>query len=135
MAFGLRYTLLRRGAEVPPDTLFAPGESARLRIEADHSGYLYVLAGKHALFAGSVLANQPVLIETKERTVHLILLPQPDSGTLSTLVDRTRQQFAGGNQRVEVLAAQRRGDPSVAVRNASPPPQAGVLTDVSISSR
>jgi hypothetical protein len=94
-ALGLRYTVFRSGAEVPPNTPFLRGESARLRIEADRSGYLYVLAGKRALFAGSVLANQPVMIDTKARALHLLLLPQPDSGPLSTLISRARQQSAG----------------------------------------
>lgn len=135
LAFGLHYTLLRGGEEVPPDTPFSRGESAGLRIEADQSGYLYVLTGKRALFAGSVLANQAVVIETRPGLLHLVLLPGPDSGPVSTLVSRTQQQFAGANQRVENLAGQTRGDQSVFVQNSSPPPQAGVLTDVSISSR
>lgn len=96
-AFGLHYTLLRRGTggqdtEVPPDTLLSRGESARLRIEADQSGYLYALSGKRLLFAGPVVPAQPVLIETEPGLLHLVLLPQPDSGPLSTLVSRTRQQ-------------------------------------------
>ncbi len=96
-AFGLHYTLLRRGAggqdtEVPPDTLLSRGESARLRVEADRNGYLYALSGKRLLFAGPVVAGQPVLIETGPGLLHLVLLPQPDSGPLSTLVSRTRQQ-------------------------------------------
>jgi hypothetical protein len=133
--FGLRYTLIRNGAEVPPDTTFSPGEPARLRVEADEGGYLYVLAGKRALFAGSVPANRPVLIDTKERVLHLVLLPEPDSGPLSTLVSRTRQQFSGVNLRVQGQTEQRSGDQSVSVQNSSPPPQTGVLADVSINSR
>jgi hypothetical protein len=134
-AFGLHYTLLRGGEEVPPDTPFSRHESAGLRIEADRSGYLYVLAGKRILFEGSVQANQPVVVDTRPGLLHLILLPDPDSGPVSTLVSRTQQQFAGANQRVENLASQTRGDQSVFVQNSSPPPQAGVLTDVSINSR
>jgi hypothetical protein len=134
-AFGLRYTLLRGGEEVPPDTPFSRGESAGLRIEADRSGYLYVVAGKRALFAGPILANRPVLIETKPGILHLVLLPEPDSGPLSTLVGRTQRQFAGANQRVENLAVQTRGDQSVSIQNSSPPPQSGVLADVSINAR
>jgi len=134
-AFGLHYTLLRGGEEVPPDTPFSRHESAGLRIEADRSGYLYVLAGKRILFEGSVPANQPVVVETRPGLLHLILLPDPDSGPVSTLVSRTQQQFAGANQRIENLAGQTRGDQSVFVQNSSPPPQAGVLTEVSINSR
>ena len=134
-AFGLRYTLFRRGAEVPPDTAFSPAESARVRIEADQGGYLYVLVGKRALFAGSVLANQPVVVEAKPGVLHLVLFPEPDSGSLSTLVSRTRQQFSGANLQVQSQTAQRRGDQSVSVQNSSPPPQTGVLADVSINAR
>jgi hypothetical protein len=95
--FGLRYTLLRRGegdqdVEVPPDTGFRRHESVHLRIEAAQGGYLYVLAGKRPLFAGAVVANQPVLIATRPGVLQAVLLPQPDSGPLSTLVSRARQQ-------------------------------------------
>jgi hypothetical protein len=94
---GLRYTLLRRGAEdkdteVPPDTPFSRGESARLRIDADRAGYLYVLAGKDTLFSGPIAAGQPVVVETEPGVLHLLLLPEADSGPLSTLVSRTRNR-------------------------------------------
>jgi hypothetical protein len=123
---GLRYTLLRRGdgdrdVEVPPDTLFAARESARLRIEAAQSGYLYVLAGKRALFAGPVVANQPVVIVTRPGVLNAVLLPQPDSGPLSTLVSRARQQL-------EAVRFQR----SDASRLGQPAP---ILTEISIKSR
>ncbi len=94
---GLRFTLLRPGAdakdaEVPPDTSFSRGESARLRIDADRAGYLYVLAGEHALFTGFIAPGQPVVVETEPGVLQLVLLPEPDSGPLSTLVSRTRNR-------------------------------------------
>ena len=97
---GLRYTLLRRGEggkdfEVPPDTRFRGHESVRLRIEPGQGGYLYVLAGKRALYAGPVVANQPVLIVTRPGVLQAVLLAQPDSGPLSTLLSRARQQLEG----------------------------------------
>ncbi len=97
---GLRYTFLRRGEgdkdfEVPPDTRFRGHESVRLRIEPGQGGYLYVLAGKRALYAGPVAANQPVLIVTRPGVLQAVLLPQADSGPLSTLVSRAQQQLEG----------------------------------------
>jgi len=104
---GLRYTLLRRGAddkdtEVPPDTPFSRGESARLRIDADRAGYLYVLAGNHALFSGPIAAGQPVVVETEPGVLHLLLLPEADSGPLSTLVSRMRNRADGAAIIVDV---------------------------------
>lgn len=101
--FGLRYTLLRRGegdkdVEVPPDTVFGRHESVHLRIEPAQSGYLYVLAGKQALYAGAVTANQPVLIVTRPGVLDAVFMPQPDSGPLSTVVSRARQQQLEGDR-------------------------------------
>jgi hypothetical protein len=90
-AFGLRYTVLRRDVEVPPDTAFSRGELARLRIEAGRDGYLYVLAGKRPLYTGPVHAGQFVFLETKPGVLHAILVPGPDPGSLSTLFRRTRR--------------------------------------------
>ncbi len=118
-AFGLRYTLLRRGdgdkdVEVPPETDFGRSESVRLRIEAGQSGYLYVLAGKRALFAGPVVANQPVLIVTRPGVLNAVLLPQPDSGPLSTLATRARKD---------------------GIRLGQPGQPAPILAEISIKSR
>jgi hypothetical protein len=139
-AFGLRYTLFRRGAdnkdaEVPPDTPFARKESARVRIEADQSGYLYVLAGKQPLFTGLIAAGQPVFVETRPGVLHLVLLPNPDSGPLSTLVTRTRQQLAGANVQMQKQADLRQVDQSVVVQNSSPPPQNGIVADIPINAQ
>lgn len=98
----LRYALIRRApgaeqAEVPADTVFAPGESPRLRIEPSLNGYLYVLAGDRALFSGAVTANSPLLVDVAPGTLDLILLSAPDPGPLATLLSRTRQQLAAAN--------------------------------------
>jgi hypothetical protein len=135
-AFGLRYTLIRRGfgnadMEVPADTPLSPGERAHLRIDAYQNGYLYIFSGERALFTGPALRGQPVSIEATPGTLHLILLPEPDSGPLSTLVSRTRRQLAGTSLRVE-KKADARGDQSVSVVSPAP---AAILTDISIASR
>jgi len=135
-AFGLRYTLIRRGfgnadMEVPADTPLSPGERAHLRIDAYQNGYLYIFSGERALFTGPALRGQPVSIEATPGTLHLILLPEPDSGPLSNLVSRTRRQLAGTSLRVE-KKADARGDQSVSVVSPAP---AAILTDISIASR
>lgn len=129
-AFGLRYTLLRRDpgdkdVEVPPDTFFRRHESVHVRIEPEQSGYLYVLNGKRALFAGPVVANQPVLIVTRPGVLQAVLLPQPDSGPLSTLVSRARQQ------QMEAARFQRSDGTHLGV----PAEPAPIVAEISIKSR
>jgi hypothetical protein len=130
---GLRYTLLRRGeddkdVEVPPDTTFRRHESVHLRIEAGQSGYLYVLAGTRALFAGPVVANQPVLIVTRPGVLEAVVLPQPDSGPLSTLVSRARQLQLEG-------ARFQRSDGTHLGSGSGPDQPAPILAEISIKSR
>lgn len=129
---GLRYTLLRRGegdkdVEVPSDTPFGRHESLRLRIEPEQGGYLYVLAGKRALYAGPVVANQPVLIVTRPGVLQAVLLPQPDSGPLSTLVSRARQRQQEG------IRFQR--PDGTHLGSAQPGQPAPILIEISIKSR
>ena len=106
-----------------------------MRIEADQGGYLYVLAGKQPLFTGPIAVGQPVFVETRPGVLHLILLPGPDSGSLSTLVTRTRRQLAGASVQMQKQADTRQVDQSVVVQNASPPPQSGILADIPINAR
>ncbi len=128
---GLRYTLLRRGegdkdVEVPPDTSFRGHESVRLRIEPGQGGYLYVLAGQRALYAGPVVANQPVVIVTRPGVLQAVLMPQPDNGPLSTLVSRARQQ------QLEGVRYQRSDGTHLGAGPGQPAP---ILTEISIKSR
>jgi hypothetical protein len=139
-ALGLRYTLVRRlpgdkTADVPPDTAFASGEPVTLRVEVDRSGYLYVLAGDQALFTGPVTPEQPAWIEAEPGTLHLVLLPEPDNGPISTLVRRTRRRLAGTLVRVERPEDRRTGDDSVYVVSPTHAREAGILTDILIRSR
>ncbi len=128
--FGFFYTLLRRGeggeeVEVPPGTLFRRRESLHVRIEPAQGGYLYVLAGKRALFAGPVVASQPVLIVTRPGVLDAVLLPQPDAGPSSTLVSRARQQ------QMEAARFQRSDGTHLGV----PAEPAPILAEISIKSR
>jgi hypothetical protein len=131
---GVRCSLLRRSeegkfAEVPLDTPLAAGESARLRVEANQAGYLYVLAQHRALFSGPVTQGQPVVVPVQPGLVHVILARQKDEGPLSTVVRRTRaQQAAEAAQRTE-------RDKAVYVVNVSSYAKARVLTDIQVNSR
>jgi hypothetical protein len=138
--FGLSYALLRRGeaneyVEIPPDTPLAPGESARLRIDAYQNGYVYLFAGKQALFTGPALAGQAIFVDVTPGTLHLVLLPEPDTGPLSTLVSRIRRQLAGKGLGVEAPGDRPAGGQSVSVVSPNPAPAAAVLADISVASR
>ena len=129
-ASGLRYTILRRGEgdkdiEVPPDTPFRRHESLHVRIEAAQGGYLYVLTGKRALFAGPVVASQRVLVVARPGVLQAVLLPEADPGPLSTLVSRARQQ------QMEAVRFQRSDGTHLGV----PAEPAPIVAEISILSR
>jgi hypothetical protein len=137
---GLRYSLLRRGPdgryfEIPPDTPLEPGEPARLRLEANEAGYLYVLGDAAALFTGPVAARRPVLIDVRPGTLRAILSRQPDTGTVATLAERTRFDIGGDKLAVDSPGALHPQDRSVYVVNSSSAPDARVLAEIHIHSR
>jgi hypothetical protein len=137
---GLRYTLLRRGVdgvyfEVPADTALAPGEAARLRIESNEPGYLYVVGDAGALFSGPVGAHRAVTIEVLPATLRMVLARQPDPGPVTTIGLRTRVQLTGVRLAVDAPAELRPRDPSVYVVNPSDAPEARVLAEIRINSR
>jgi hypothetical protein len=137
---GLRYTLLRRdvvGAyfEVPADTEFSPGEAARLRIEANEPGYLYVLGDRGTLFSGPVGAHNAVTIDVQPATLRAVLAREPDPGPIETVAWRTRAQLRGVRLDLEAPAQLRPRDPSVYVVNPSAAPDARVFAEIRINSR
>ncbi len=133
---GLRYSLMRRGAdgqyfEAPPDTVLTLDESARLRIEANEPGYLYVIAGTGALFTGPVKPREPVLVAAQPGTLYVILARQPDPGPLATLVARTRDELPAAQVRSEKPPVSRPRDEALYVVS----PGARVLAEIQLNFR
>lgn len=126
--FGLRYAVALPGADEKQLEVSHRG-SMVVRFEVDQSGYLYVLAGGKALFTGPVAPDKPVSIDAAPGTLHVVLLPAPDDGPISTLVRRTRRKLAGARLQVE------KSDESVYIANPSPAPATGIVTEISIPSR
>ncbi|HVX65318.1 MAG TPA: hypothetical protein VHA11_01880 [Bryobacteraceae bacterium] len=137
---GLRYTLLRRDVvgnyfDVPAGTALSPGETARLRIEANEPGYLYVLGDRGTLFNGPVGAHEAITLDVQPEMLRAVLARQPDTGPIETVAWRTRTQLTGVRLAVEAPAQLRPRDPSVYVVNPSAAPDARVLTEIRINGR
>jgi hypothetical protein len=140
VGLGLRYAVLRRGVDgnyfdVPLDTVFAAGETVRVRIEANEAGYLYVLGSSGVLFDGAVVAWRPVSVDVPPGTLRVVLSRQPDSGSIETIESRTRLQLSNVSLAVDAPTELRPRDQTVYVVNPSGAPDARVLAEIRIVSR
>ncbi len=137
---GLRYILERRDAEgryfeVPADTVLEPDEGARLRLESNSAGFLYVFTDAATLYSGAVAARQPVTIDARPGVLHVILTRQRDAGPAATIEARTRAQLANVSLRSNAPAQAGPYDPAVYIVNLSDTPDARVLTDIRLAFR
>jgi hypothetical protein len=136
-ALGLRYALVLPGPagafEAPIDTPLRPGEGAKLRVESNERGWLYVLADGRPLFTGPVEPRQPYLVDARPGTLWLILSRVPDRGDVQTLVPRTQNQLTTQNQQLNRQLQQRPPDSAAYAVNASPAPDARVLAEIHLN--
>jgi hypothetical protein len=135
---GLRYSLMRRGLdgryfELPPDAPLDPGEPARLRVEPNDAGYLYVLGDGALIYNGHLGAHEPTMIDARPGALSIILTRQPDPGPVDSILERARQQFAAAEFRMDKPAQLHPRDEAIYVVNTSPAPDARVLLEIQLT--
>lgn len=83
---GLRYSILKDGAEAAPGAVFQPGDSLQLRVEADQSGFVSLLRQERVLFPKGGEPNR--LEPGKPLVIPLPRVVQPGEEKLTLVLSR-----------------------------------------------